>query len=74
MKITQDIQAKILNGELLLLERNLAEKESEIIVLTSINTKLNSTVDGLNSTVDGLNFTVDDLNFTVDDLNFTVEN
>ena len=56
MKITQDQQAKTLNGELLLLERNLAEKESEIIELTSVNTKLNFTVENLTFTVEDLKF------------------
>jgi len=63
MKITQDKQATTLNVELLLLERNLAEKESEITELNSVNTKLNSSVDDLNFTVENLTSTVEDLKF-----------
>lgn len=63
MKITQDQQAKTLTEALLLLEKNLAEKESEITGLTSVNTKLNSAVDGLNFTVENLTSAVEDLKF-----------
>src|SRR5664280_391672 len=65
MKITQDKEAKTLTEALLYLEKNLAEKESEIIELTSVNTKLNSTVDGLNFTVENLTSTVEELKFQI---------
>ena len=65
MKITQDQQEKTLTEALLFLEKNLAEKESEITELTSVNTKLNSTVEDLTSTVDDLTSTVEELKFQV---------
>jgi transposase len=65
MKITQDQQAKTLTEALHFLEKNLAEKESEITELTSVNTKLNSVVEDLTSTVEDLSSTVEDLKFQV---------